>query len=74
MFRRIFVPALFSVTLIVLSFPIVFAQSVTPPPQPATGPGGKQYVHANVTKTGTAKAGRNTGSLSLTRPGRVRPP
>jgi hypothetical protein len=23
---------------------------VTPPSQPATGPGGKQYVHASVTK------------------------
>ena len=28
----------------------VFAQQPTPPTQPATGPGGKQYVHAKVTK------------------------
>ena len=27
-----------------------FAQTATPPTQPATGPGGKQYVHAKVTK------------------------
>lgn len=27
-----------------------FAQTATPPTQPATGPGGKQYAHARVTK------------------------
>lgn len=27
-----------------------FAQTATPPTQPATGPGGKQYAHAKVTK------------------------
>src|SRR5215218_2149831 len=50
MFRRIVVPALLSSTLIFLSLTIVSAQSVTPPSQPETGPGGKQYVHASVTK------------------------
>ena len=50
MFRRILVPALFSVTLIVLLLANAAAQSVTPPSQPASGPGGKQYVNASVTK------------------------
>ncbi len=38
--------------LILLFFlPLISAaQTVTPPSQPATGPGGKQYVHARVTK------------------------
>ena len=58
MFRRIFVPALFSLTLIFLSFPILSAQSVTPPSQPSTGPGGKQYVHASVTKNRYGKGGQ----------------
>src|SRR5215217_1982817 len=58
MFRRIFIPALLSVTLIFLSLRIVFAQSVTPPLQPATGPGGKQYVHASVTKNRYGKGGQ----------------
>src|SRR5215213_11181525 len=50
MFRRIFVPAVLSLALIFLSLPVVSAQAVTPPSQPQTGPGGKQYVHASVTK------------------------
>src|SRR5215217_3153345 len=50
MFRRIFGPALLSATLIFLSLTIVSAQNVTPPLQPSSGPGGKQYVHASVTK------------------------
>ena len=33
-----------------LSLGTAFAQRATPPTQPATGPGGKQYVHAKVTK------------------------
>jgi len=50
MFRRIFVPALFSIALTFLFLTVVFAQSATPPSQPLTGPGGKQYAHASVTK------------------------
>lgn len=50
MFRRIFVPALFNVTLIFLLVANAAAQTVTPPSQPASGPGGKQYGHASVTK------------------------
>ena len=34
------------------------AQQVTPPTQPATGPGGKQYVHASVTKNRYGKGGQ----------------
>jgi len=36
--------------LLALSLTTVFAQRATPPKQPATGPGGKQYVHAKVMK------------------------
>lgn len=39
-----------SFTLIVFSLPIFSFQSPTPPTQPQTGPGGKQYAHAGVTK------------------------
>ena len=37
-------------TFVLFSLTILSSQSPTPPSQPATGPGGKQYVHANVTK------------------------
>lgn len=50
MFRRIFVPAVLSLTLTFLSLPVVSAQTPTPPSQPQTGPGGKHYAHASVTK------------------------
>lgn len=63
MFRRIFVPALFSValTFLLLASPFtrgVSAQSATPPSQPLNGPGGKQYVHASVTKNRYGKGGQ----------------
>jgi acetyl esterase/lipase len=58
MFRRIFVPALLSFTLIFLSLPIVYSQTVSPPSQPSTGPGGKQYVHTSVTKNRYGKGGQ----------------
>ena len=70
MFRRIFVPVLLNLALIFLSLTIVAAQNVAPPSQPLTGPGGKQYVQRQSRKIVTARAGRNTGFLSLTRPGR----
>jgi acetyl esterase/lipase len=47
--RKLKFLALF-LTLLLFSLPVLPAQKVTPPSQPATGPGGKQYVHANVTK------------------------
>src|SRR6185437_573144 len=58
MFRRIVVAALFSVALTFLFFTNVCAQSATPPPQPLTGPGGKQYVHKSVTKNRYGKGGQ----------------
>jgi len=58
MFRRIFVPALFSIALTLLLLASVSAQIVTPPSQPLTGPGGKQYVHAAVTKNRYGKGGQ----------------
>jgi pimeloyl-ACP methyl ester carboxylesterase len=58
MYRRIFVPSVFNVTLIFLLLTNVFAQSATPPPQPASGPGGKQYTHASVIKNRYGKGGQ----------------
>ena len=55
MFRRIFVPALFNFALTFLFLAAVSAQP--PPPQPLTGPGGKQYTHASVTKNRYGKGG-----------------
>ena len=37
-------------TIVLFSLTIFSAQRVTPPDQPATGPGGKQYAHTRVTK------------------------
>ena len=56
MFRRIFVPALFSIALTFLFLISVSAQ--TPPSQPLTGPGGREYVHAAVTKNRYGKGGQ----------------
>ena len=50
MFRRIFIPAILGITLILSSLPVVSSQSVTPPSQPQTGPGGKQAAHSAVIK------------------------
>jgi pimeloyl-ACP methyl ester carboxylesterase len=58
MFRTILVSALSSVTLTFLLLTTVLAQSATPPTQPLTGPGGKQYVHASVTKNRYGKGGQ----------------
>ena len=58
MFRRMFVPAVLSVTLILFSLTSVSSQTVTPPTQPQTGPGGKQYPHAGVTKNRYGKGGQ----------------
>jgi len=57
MFRKIFVSAVLSLTVIFLSLTIISSQSITPPSQPLTGPGGKQYVHSNVTKNRYGKGG-----------------
>ena len=58
MFRRFFVPVTLSVTLVLLSLTIVSSQSVTPPAQPPSGPGGAQYVHAKVTRNHYGKGGQ----------------
>jgi len=58
MFRRIFVPTVLSITLILFSLSLVSAQTATPPSQPQTGPGGKQYIHASVTKNRYGKGGQ----------------
>lgn len=60
MLRRIFVPVILSLTLVLSSLTIVFSQnsqSATPPSQPPTGPGGKQYIHAGVVKNRYGKGG-----------------
>src|ERR1044072_8672256 len=51
MWRRSFVPVVLSLTLVFCSLTIVSSQqTATPPLQPQTGPGGKQYLHAAVVK------------------------
>jgi pimeloyl-ACP methyl ester carboxylesterase len=47
-----------SLTLILSSLAIVSSQTATPPAQPQTGPGGKQYAHAGVTKNRYGKGGQ----------------
>ena len=51
-------PAVLSLTLIFLSLTIASSQTATPPAQPQSGPGGKQYVHAEVTKNRYGKGGQ----------------
>ena len=58
MLRRIFVPVILSLALTLSSLTVAFAQDVTPPSQPQTGPGGKQYLHAGVTKHRYGKGGQ----------------
>ena len=50
MVRRIFLTAALSLTLILSSLTVFPFQTPTPPSQPQTGPGGKQYAHASVVK------------------------
>lgn len=57
MFRRIVIPAVPGIALILFSLHVVSAQSVTPPLQPQTGPGGKQYLHSSVIKNRYGKGG-----------------
>src|SRR5690349_22017443 len=55
--RKLKFLALF-LSLLLFSLPVLPAQKVTPPSQPATGPGGKQYVHASVTKNRYGNGGQ----------------
>ena len=60
MWRRIFLPAVLSFLLVFTSLTLVSSQnsqSATPPSQPQTGPGGKQYVHAGVVMNRYGKGG-----------------
>jgi pimeloyl-ACP methyl ester carboxylesterase len=57
MFRRKFVPAALVLILVLCSSSVFSFQNVTPPSQPETGPGGKQYPHASVTKNRYGKGG-----------------
>src|SRR5215207_8133202 len=59
MFRRILVPVVLSLAVILFSLTIVSSQSATPPTQPQTGPGGKQYLHSGVTKNRYGKGGQD---------------
>jgi pimeloyl-ACP methyl ester carboxylesterase len=57
MLRKFFVAAVLSLSLIFLSLPIFPSQSITPPSQPQTGPGGKQSFHTNVVRNRYGKGG-----------------
>jgi pimeloyl-ACP methyl ester carboxylesterase len=48
--------ALFALTIV--SAPLLSPQAPTPPLQPASGPGGKQYAHTEVTKNRYGKGGQ----------------
>ena len=50
MHLRIIKPLALIISLALFSLPILSSQNPTPPSQPASGPGGKQYVHSAVTK------------------------
>jgi pimeloyl-ACP methyl ester carboxylesterase len=52
------VRAILSLALVLLSFTIAWSQVVTPPSQPATGPGGAQYSHTGVIKNHYGKGGQ----------------
>ena len=58
MFRRLLIAPALSLTFIFLSLTVVFSQNATPPSQPQTGPGGKQYLHTGVTKNRYGKGGK----------------
>lgn len=57
MFRRMFVAAALSLTLAVCSSSAISFQKASPPSQPQTGPGGRQYLHTAVTKNRYGKGG-----------------
>src|SRR5690242_3836724 len=56
--RRIIKTLALIVSLALFSTPILASQTATPPAQPASGPGGKQYAHAAVTKNHYGKGGQ----------------
>jgi pimeloyl-ACP methyl ester carboxylesterase len=52
------VRAILSLALVLLSLTMVSSQGVTPPLQPASGPGGSQYSHTSVIKNHYGKGGQ----------------
>ena len=58
MSRRMFVAAALSLILVVCSTSVFAFQSPTPPSQPQSGPGGKQYLHASVIKNRYGTGGK----------------
>ena len=56
--RGLFRPVALFVIVALFSLPILSSQTPTPPVQPASGPGGKQYVHTSVIKNRYGKGGR----------------
>ena len=58
MFRKLFIRAGVGLALILLSLTIASSQAITPPEQPAIGPGGKQALHASVIKNRYGKGGQ----------------
>jgi pimeloyl-ACP methyl ester carboxylesterase len=58
MIRRMVGVAGLTVTLILSALTIFSSQDITPPSQPQTGPGSKQYVHASVIKNRYEKGGQ----------------
>ena len=58
MFRRVLVSAALSFAVALSSLTVVSSQTATPPSQPQTGPGGKQYLHAGVVKNRYGKGGQ----------------
>ena len=57
MFRKVVVAAALSVTLLVCSASGIAFQKPSPPSQPETGPGGRQYLHTAVIKNRYGKGG-----------------
>src|SRR5215204_4524588 len=58
MIRRMVGVAGLTVALFLSALTIFSSQDITPPSQPQTGPGGKQYAHASVIKNRYEKGGQ----------------
>ena len=58
MFRRLIGVTILGFSLISSSLTIVSSQNATPPSQPPTGPGGRQYAHTAVTKNRYGTGGK----------------
>jgi pimeloyl-ACP methyl ester carboxylesterase len=56
--RRVVRPVALFVSLALFSLTILSSQAPTPPAQPVSGPGGKQYVHSSVIKNRYGKGGQ----------------